>query len=264
MGSAIRRLQKRNKARKSLAELMENSDHVLVIHYSCESFYDRENGTSPRITSIAVRNFANGQTKSFSVHQIAERQNLLNTIDQEYDTLEKKMLEEFYVFVHAHTGFKWLHWNMRDMNYGFEAIEHRYKVLGGNPTEIPEQNRIDLNRLLIDIYGVGYIGHPRLSKIIELNKISNKDFLTGSDEAEAFINKEYVRLHFSTLRKVDILANIADRADQGSLLTNTTWKENFNFIPQVIWEWFKENWLASLLLGIISIIGLVLGLIQLF
>jgi len=38
MGSAIRRLQKRNKARKSLAELMENSDHVLVIHYSCESF----------------------------------------------------------------------------------------------------------------------------------------------------------------------------------------------------------------------------------
>lgn len=264
MGSAIRRLQKRNKARKSLAELMENSDHVLVIHYSCESFYDRENGTSPRITSIAVRNFANGQTKSFSVHQIAERQNLLNTIDQEYDTLEKKMLDEFYVYVHAHTGFKWLHWNMRDMNYGFEAIEHRYKVLGGNPTEIPEQNRIDLNRLLIDIYGVGYIGHPRLTKIIELNKISNKDFLTGSDEAEAFINKEYVRLHFSTLRKVDILANIADRADQGSLLTNTTWKENINFIPQVIGEWFKENWLASLLLGIISIIGLVLGLIQLF
>jgi hypothetical protein len=264
MGSAIRRLQKRNKARKSLAELMENSDHVLVIHYSCESFYDRENGTSPRITSIAVRNFANGQTKSFSVHQIAERQNLLNTIDQEYDTLEKKMLDEFYVFVHAHTGFKWLHWNMRDMNYGFEAIEHRYKVLGGNPTEIPEQNRIDLNRLLIDIYGVGYIGHPRLTKIIELNKISNKDFLTGSDEAQAFINKEYVRLHFSTLRKVDILANIADRADQGSLLTNTTWKENFNFIPQVIGEWFKENWLASLLLGIISIIGLIIGLIQLF
>ncbi|MEN6413026.1 MAG: hypothetical protein ABFC84_09780 [Veillonellales bacterium] len=264
MGSAIRRLQKRNKARKSLAELMENSDHVLVIHYSCESFYDRETGTSPRITSIAVRNFANGQTKSFSVHQIAERQNLLNTIDQEYDTLEKKMLDEFYVFVHAHTGFKWLHWNMRDMNYGFEAIEHRYKVLGGTPTEIPEQNRIDLNRLLIDIYGVGYIGHPRLTKIIELNKISNKDFLTGSDESEAFINKEYVRLHFSTLRKVDILANIADRADQGSLLTNTTWKENINFIPQVIGEWFKENWLASLLLGIISIIGLVLGLIQLF
>ncbi len=50
------------------------------------------------------------------------------------------------------------------MNYGFEAIEHRYKVLGGNPTEIPEQNRIDLNRLLIDIYGVGYIGHPSINK----------------------------------------------------------------------------------------------------
>lgn len=263
MGAAIRKLQKRKKARKILSELMENPEHVLVIHYSCESFYDRPNGTSPRITSIAVRNFASGQTKSFSVHQIAERRNLLNTIDQEYDVFEKEMLDEFYEYVHAHTGFKWLHWNMRDMNYGFEAIEHRHKVLGGKPSEIPEQNRIDLNRLLIDIYGVGYIGHPRLTKLIELNKISDKDFLTGSDEAQAFNNKEYVRLHFSTLRKVDILANIADRADQGLLKTNSSWKDDLKCVPQMTGEWFKENWLASLILGFVSIIGLIIGIIQL-
>ena len=264
MGSAIRRLQKRSKAKRLLSELMYDSEHILVIHYSCESFYDRPSGTSPRITSIAVKNFDTGQTKSFSVHQMAERRGVLHKIDQVYDVLEKEMLDEFYKYVHAHSGFKWLHWNMRDVNYGFEALEHRYKVLQGEPQEIPEQNRIDLNRLLIAIYGVGYIGHPRLTMLIEKNKISSKDFLTGADEAEAFINKEYVRLHFSTLRKVDDLANIAYRADQGSLKTNTTWKEYWNCIPQAIGEWFKEHWLASLLLGVIGIIGLIIGLIQLF
>ena len=152
---------------------------------------------------------------------------------------------------------------LQAVDYGFEAIEHRHKVLAGNPSEIPEQNRIDLNRLLIDIYSVGYIGHPRLTKLIELNKISDKDFLTGSDEAQAFINKEYVRLHFSTLRKVDILANIADRADQGLLKTNSSWKDDLKCIPQVTGEWFKEHWFASLILGFASIIGLIIGLIQL-
>jgi len=41
-----------------------------VIHYSCESFYDRPNGASPRITSIAVRKLDSGQTLSFSILSI--------------------------------------------------------------------------------------------------------------------------------------------------------------------------------------------------
>ena len=55
---------------------------------------------------------------------------------------------------------KYMHWNMRDINYGFPAIEHRYRVLGGNPVIIDDDKKLDLARLLIDIYGVGYAGHP--------------------------------------------------------------------------------------------------------
>lgn len=264
MGSAIRRLEKRRKAIKTLAEVMNNPDFVVVIHYSCESFYDRPNGTSPRITSIAVRNLASGQTTSFSIHQVAERRKMLNNIEEHYDNLEKEMLDDFNNYIHSHSNFKWLHWNMRDINYGFKAIEHRYKVLGGNPLEISEANLIDLNRLLIDIYGIGYVGHPRLTKIVDLNNVSNKDFLTGADEAQAFLNKEYVKLHFSTLRKVDILANLAERTDQGKLRTLATFKDLWPFYPQAVGEWFKEHWLASLILGIASILGLLFAIIQLF
>ena len=52
---------------------------------------------------------------------------------------------------------------MRDMNYGFKAIEHRYSVLGGEPYQIPDANKIDLARQLINCYGVDkfsiYINH---------------------------------------------------------------------------------------------------------
>ena len=72
--------------------------------------------------------------------------------------------------------------------------------------------RQKLARLLIDIYGVGYAGHPRLEKLLEINKIKPRDFMTGSQEADAFEQQNFVGLHQSTLRKVDIIANILSRA----------------------------------------------------
>ncbi len=36
-----------------LDRIFADAENVWVIHYSCESFYDRPEGRSPRITSIA-------------------------------------------------------------------------------------------------------------------------------------------------------------------------------------------------------------------
>ena len=94
------------------------------------------------------------------------------------------------------------------------------------------------------------------------NNITTKDFLTGTDEAQAFVNREYVRLHMSTLRKVDILANIAGRADNGSLKTNATWKEIYGSYPEAVGDFLKEHWVISILVfisAIASIIGLFLS-----
>lgn len=248
MGKKINQLVRRNQARKDLSSLFADPKNVVVIHYSCESFYDRQDGSSPRVTSIAVRNLASGLTKSFSIHQMAERRKVVSDqIVTQFNELEKRMLKEFFDYAKTHQRDKWLHWNMRDINFGFAALEHRYEVLGGTPVQMLEENLYDLSRILIALYGVGYIGHPRLEKLMEKNNVSSRDFLVGAGEAAAFEAGDYVKLHQSTLRKVDVLANLAERAENGNLQTNATWWEaNGGTIGAAI-EWLREHWIVSVI-----------------
>ncbi|MBC1300093.1 hypothetical protein GNF11_35475 [Nostoc sp. UCD122] len=88
MGQAWNNVQKHRQGKGKFYELMSKADDVIVIHYSCESFYDRPDGSSPRITSIAVRNLESGQTTSFSIHQVAERKGFSAiALEQHYDQL---------------------------------------------------------------------------------------------------------------------------------------------------------------------------------
>jgi hypothetical protein len=241
-------------AKLQLQEVLQTPEHVVVIHYSCESFYDREDPRSPRVTSIAIRNLSTGQTKSYSIHMVAERRKVLDSIDDHYDDLEREMLEDFFQAVRERQHCKWLHWNMRDANYGFEALENRIRALGGHPAAtVSEDKRIDLSRMLISIYGVGYIGHPRIENLMAKNSITAKDFLTGKQEAEAFDGKRFLKLHQSTLRKVDIFANFVERAHAGRLMTLATWWERNGRSLKAIGEWLREHWLVG---ATITIIGL--------
>ena len=262
MGQAWNKVKKRKQAKAKLSELMDKADQVIIIHYSCESFYDRPDGSSPRITSIAVRDLESGQTTSFSIHQVAERNGYsASALEQHYNDLEKMMLDEFYDYVRIHSSHFWLHWNMRDINYGFPAIAHRHKVLKGNPEEIAETKLVDLSRLLVSIYGDNYIPHTRLTNLIDKNSISNKDFLAGKDEAEAFDKKQYVKLHQSTLRKVDVLSNIVELAANGSLKTNSKKKDIYENYFVAFAELIKENPVIS---GVIASIGFVSAVISFF
>jgi len=261
LGDALRRIRSRKEALRRLRDIDDRKDHVLVVHYSCESFYDRPDGSTPRVTSIAARNLGSGQTESFSIHKIAElKKILLCQIAGHYDELEKEMLDEFGDFLQRNSHCTWVHWNMRDINYGFQAIEHRHKVLGGQPpSRLPEERKIDLARALISIYGVRYAGHPRLESIVDINKITDKGFLVGKDEAAAFEAGEFVKLHQSTLRKVDVLANLFGRTLDGSLKTNATWWESRGYHPQAVAELITEHWgwaLFAAAASIASIIGL--------
>jgi len=240
---------------------MEHPGQILLIHYSCESFYDRHDGRSPRVTSIAARNLGHNQTRSFSIHQVAERVGVQpNNIAREYDRLEKQMLDEFYEFVRYHVNFDWLHWNMRDVNYGFAAIEHRHKVLAGIPVAIPEERRIDMASLLIDIHGSGYASHPRLDNLLKLNKISRLNYLSGAEEATAFEQGEYVKLHQSTLRKVDVFVNILNRAWDGTLRTDARWRETYGTTLAGVVEASTDHW-SYKVLGFIGIVASIIGVL---
>lgn len=259
MGEELRRLKKRRETLDRLRSLDDKNESVIIIHYSCESFYDRPDGSTPRITSIAARNLASGQTESFSIHKVAELKGIpIAGVSAHYNQLEKEMLDEFGDFLDKNSRCTWVHWNMRDINYGFQAIEHRHKVLGGKPpASLPEERKFDLARAMVSIYGVGYAGHPRLESIIKLNHITDRSFMNGQQEAEAFDKGEYVRLHQSTLRKVDILANLFERTLQGSLKTSASFLEARGFHPKVLLELITDHWIWSIIVVASTIAGLI-------
>ena len=264
MGKELRRLSRRRKTRDRMDRILDHPEDALVIHYSCESFYDRDDGRTPRVTSIAVRNLDSGQTDSFSIHHIAEQKGIpFDEIHDHYDALEKEMLENYFQVANENQGKTWIHWNMRDIAYGFTALEHRLRALGGTPFVLPENKKFDLARAMVALYGVSYIGHPRLVKLVEKNRITDRDMLTGAEEAEAFEAKDYVRLHRSTLRKVDIMANIFERVVDGIIKTNARWGDVHGFHPAVIVEIVKEHWGYSLfgffvlVLSISRLLGLI-------
>ncbi|SEA83893.1 hypothetical protein SAMN05660420_03367 [Desulfuromusa kysingii] len=268
MGKELTKLKRRREARKGFEELDDKRDMNFVVHYSCESFYDIIDGRTPRITSIAARNFSTGQTHSFSIHKSAEQNRVqVQDINNKYDELEKQMLDEYFDFIKSRHGYKFMHWNMRDINYGFQAIEHRYKVLGGEPFVIDDSRKFDMARALIAFYGVTYVPHGdsgRLHSLMDMNKITAKDMLTGKEEASAFENKEFIKLHQSTLRKVDVMGNILERILDGSLKTNASWLDTHGVHPAIIVEVVREHWVWSLLLLGAGIIGLIASLKELF
>jgi len=260
VASELKKLEKRNKALRKLDEISGSEEHVLIIHYSCESFYDRPEGQTPRVTSIAVRNYSSGQTASFSIHKVAELKGVaFDDIDSQYDSLEKEMLKEFFSFMSQHKAYTWVHWNMRDINYGFPALEHRFRILKGKPEILDDIRKFDLSRALVAVYGNKYMGHPRLIKLMEANHITALSLLDGPGEAAAFENKEFVKLHQSTLRKVDVLANILGRVIDGSIKTNATWRDKHGVHPIIILEYISKHWVFVLITGIVGVVSAIYG-----
>jgi len=260
---ASQRRRKRRRALDDLHRLLEDRKSIIVTHYSCESLNDRPDGSSPRVTSIAVRDFSSGQTTSFSIHQVAERHGVpIDEIGSQYDEFEKQMLSEFSEHVHRHNNCWWVHWNMRDGNYGFSAIAHRSRVLGLDPIEPHEDRRFDLARTLHAFYGAKYAEHPRLPNLVKSNEITDKDMLTGNEEAEAFEKGEYVRLHQSTLRKVAIIANILERLEEGRLKTNATYQDQYGTRLAAFAGVLKDHPWPVVGISIIGVAGFIITVIN--
>lgn len=237
------------------------SGPVLVIHYSCESFYDYSKPASRRVTSIAVRRGGSSQTKSFSLHLAAEELGVLDEIAANLDHCERHMLDKFYQFVNDHkSAYAWLHWNMRDSNYGFEAIAHRHAVLGGKPVELSDEQKLDLSPLLIDIYGKEYSGHPRIEWLVNQNNIHRTAFLTGAEEADAFAAGNFVAMHQSTLVKVQALSEIATLAAQQRLKTKSKlWRDVYGSSVGSLGQAIAAHWVF--IVGV-AIAGLILSVVQ--
>ena len=81
----------------------------------------------------------------------------------------------------------------------------------------------------------------RLERLVELNHIGKMEFLPGSKEAELFASQQYLAVHWSTLRKADMLANILGRIGDGTLKTTASWWERNGVPLRAIPEMVKEH-----------------------
>lgn len=78
--------------------------------------------------------------------------------------------------------------------------------------------------------------------------------MDGQSEAAAFANKEYVKLHMSTLKKVDVFHSILDKVASGNLKTNAKWHEPYGLSPQAVYEAVKDHWLYAVVMLVLGAI----------
>ena len=205
--------------------VVKEPEQFYIIHYSSQSLYDADSaGHSPRITSIAVMHFATRQTTSFSAHAVADLLKIgKDEIESRYNEIEKEMLSGFFDFMKGRFDKYWIHWRMQNLTYGFEHLEHRSRFLGNpDPPRVPFENRLDLSAILRAKYGRDYVPDPKMMNLALQNGPLPQGFLTGEQEAAAFKNKDFIRMHASTLAKVDFFRHIILLAQQGRLRTATS------------------------------------------
>lgn len=210
-----------NNSNEFIKLLKAHPDHFYLIHYSCQNLNDDNEGLSPRITSIAVMHYSSEQSVSFSTHAIAEELGKSrDEVIQSFNEVERALLESFFRFVSGRRENYWVHWNMRNSTYGFEHLEHRYKVLGGRDASIiPVERRVNLNDMIADRYGSDYAPHQKMPNLMAMNGGRPKHFLSGEEEVQAFKNCEYMKMHMSTQAKVSFFHRAMSLMVKGQLKT---------------------------------------------
>lgn len=230
-------------------------EKIYFIHYSCQNLSDDNEGYSPRITSIAVLHMTSDQMNSFSMHLVAEEMNISrDKILENYDTIEKMMLKRFFDFAKEREDKSiWIHWNMTNINFGFETLEHRYRVLSGaTPFHIPENNRYNISKLVRQKYGANYADDPKMLNLMILNGGRDRNFLTGEEEVRAYKALEFIKLHNSTMCKVYFFKSVFYKLVNKKLRTKT------NGFKYKINELYQHP-----IVQILSLIGIVGSLISL-
>jgi hypothetical protein len=242
------------KIKDKIKFLEQNINQLLVIHYSCQNLNDNNEGYSPRITSIAVLHLGSSTMHSFSIHLIAEVKKIKREeIQSHYDELEAQILHDFYSFIKGHQDHYWLHWNMSNINYGFEAIEHRFRVLTNKePAKVDDSKKYNLSALISGIYGNHYVDDPKMLSLMDINGGKHRDFLTGKEEVEVFQRQEYMKLHKSTMCKVYFFQSIFHK------LTHRKVKTKYSNLPSKL-----NSITESLTAKILSLIAVLFTIYQL-
>ncbi len=240
--------------------IKKHPEQFFIVHYSSQSLFDDETqGLSPRITSIVVMHYATRQIVSFAVHTTAELLRVdKNDVESRYDDIEKEMLARFFDFLRDRLDRYWIHWNMRNITFGFEHLEHRSRCLGNaDPPILHVDQRLNLNDIFSERYGPDFAPHPKMKNLILFNGALPQTFLDGPQEAAAFKAKEFIRMNTSTICKVEFFRYAIIAAERGKL--RTAGKGWGVWIDRLL-----ESRVAKIVTLAAALFGVLVGLYQIF
>jgi hypothetical protein len=172
---------------------------------------------------VETAHLSTQQVVSFSTHSIAEQLSIKREeCTSRADDIEKKLLSDFSEFMRDRRDKIWLHWNMKNLTYGFEHIEHRFRTLhGADMPTLPVERRINIDDIISMKYGDNYVSKPRMQKLMELNGGLRRNFRSGIEEVELFKQLQFSQMHASTASKVEFFRDVIVSAKKGRLKVET-------------------------------------------
>lgn len=190
-----------------IQELRNSPFQTRAIHYGCESWYSVKD-RPVAISCIAIVDLQTQNQVSFS------------QTDHKEDH-EKKLLEQFYKYIRETPDALYIHWNMHSSDFGFAAIDKRYKYLYGMdpPYSVPKDKRYDLDSLISIKYGGKYADHPKLATLGVLNRFNKRYALSGKEEADKYDAKDFGDIGRSVSEKAQLIGFLAKKFLKGTLET---------------------------------------------
>lgn len=194
----------------SLREAFERGESINVMHYASGNF-NLAKDRPVEVNCISVVGLVDMTNRAFS----------LAGYQGDRDSRERQMLSDFYEWLGANQDARIIHWNMNNADYGFAAIAARYQWLfeSAPPARFPQGRMADLDAIIEDLYGVHYVGHPKLRNLAALNKLNQRYWLKGAEEPERADEGDYAAVQRSTSEKARVVARLASLLFGGDLVT---------------------------------------------
>lgn len=262
----------RKEAIKDISDYVRKKHNYIFIHYARQNGFSDEYEKGPRIAVIATMAAENEQYKVFSLKKSADILgcDFFLLTENEQDNIEFNMLNEFFEFVKQNKDKIWLHWNMRNNNFGFAAIEDRYKKLGSKQQNyqqfhFEESKLINISVLLKKKYGSNFaksvywngILSGKMYDIFTLNHINDLEILNGLQEIKEYILKNINCIEQSVQGKLKAYKIIMEKTADNALKTRSKLlRDVYGFNIWGIAQYIQDNALLAL---IFTIIGGVIG-----
>lgn len=248
----------------NLKKLTEDPNKVLFVHYSQSNTFDDDYSTiSPIITSIVIKSLDGQIDQQFAIHLEADKADIpIDEIQYSYRDLELRILKSFNDFTKRHAGCNWIHWDMKNIHFGFEAIKHRYEKIFGDLKdyiEIPINNKKNLRDIVEGMYGDNFVDGPDTLKslfICNSKNIDNNLYLSTGIESTEFERKNFDNVLKSVDLKVDFIKKATKKLIQRTLSVSN--KNGYAIFVDIV-----NHPIVTFVGWIVGIIGLILAIFPL-